>query len=51
MILLDGDVVKIGGDPFDILLELVNLKIAIAHDPNLMEIDQDAMEAAVDALK
>lgn len=32
-------------------LELLNLKITIAEDPDLMEIDKIAMEAAVDSLK
>lgn len=50
MILLDGDLVRIEGNRKDIFLELLNLKITLAQAPELMDIDQKAMEAAVEKL-
>lgn len=50
MILLHGDMVRIEGNREDIFLELLNLKITLAQAPELMDIDQKAMEAAVEKL-
>lgn len=51
MIKIDGYRVKIAGDVEDLFENLLNLHVAIMQDPGLMEINQAAMEAAVEVIK
>ena len=51
MIKIDGYRVKLAGDVEDLFENLLNLHVAIMQDPGLMEINQAAMEAAVEVIK
>lgn len=51
MICINGNDVKISGSPDQIFEELVILKVVIAQEDGLREIDQIAMEQAIETLK
>lgn len=51
MIKIDGYRVKLAGDVEDLFENLLNLHVAIMQDPRLMEINEAAMEAAVEVIK
>lgn len=51
MIKIDGYRVKLAGDVEDLFENLLNLHVVIMQDPGLMEINQAAMEAAVEVIK
>lgn len=51
MICINGNDVKISGNPAEIFEELVILKVVIAQEDGLREIDQMAMEQAIETLK
>lgn len=51
MICINGNDVKISGNPAEIYEELVILKVVIAQEDGLREIDQMAMEQAIETLK
>lgn len=51
MICINGNDVKIKGNPDQIFEELVILKVVIAQDDGLRAMDQVAMEQAIETLK
>ena len=51
MICINGNDVKISGNPAEIFEELVILKVVIAQDDGLRAMDQVAMEQAIETLK
>lgn len=51
MICINGNDVKISGNPAEIFEELVILKVVIAQEDGLRKIDPIAMEQAIETLK
>lgn len=51
MICINGNNVKISGSPDQIFEELAILKVSIAQDESLMQIDQLATDEAIEVIK